>query len=130
MAEAIARSAHADTGWEFASAGIATVAGRPPTPDALAALAELGIDASDLRSKHVDGERVQTADRIYGMEPSHVEWVRRRWPDTAGRVALLDPTGAPIHDPYGRSYPTYVTTRDRIVAALARRAVEWTPTLS
>ncbi len=130
MAEAIARHAHAVGRWEFSSAGIATVAGRPPTPEALTALAELGIDGSGLRSKHLDDERVRTADRLYAMEPSHVEWVRRRWPEAAERVDLLDPAGAPIYDPYGLPYAAYVETRDRIVAALAGRASEWSPALS
>ncbi len=125
MAEAIARQRHPVGSVEFASAGTFGLQNRPMTPEAAAALDEAGIVESSHASRRLDAAIVDDADRIYVMEREHEDWLVTTWPAAAGKVALLDPSGAPVADPYGHPMTAYRHARDHIIEAVAARASEW-----
>ncbi|MFQ5554902.1 MAG: hypothetical protein ACE5GC_05980 [Acidimicrobiia bacterium] len=125
MAEAIARDVLPPSGVTFASGGIATAEGRAMTPEAVAALSQIGVDGTGHVSQGVAGAFAPGADIIYAMETVHVRWLVRRYPEYATRIALLDPDGLPIIDPYGSTVQEYAATRDHIARAIAHRKQDW-----
>ncbi|MHC4108181.1 MAG: arsenate reductase/protein-tyrosine-phosphatase family protein, partial [Planctomycetota bacterium] len=91
-----------------ASAGVAAVAGHPPTHEAIAALAAMGID-HDGRSKPLTAEMIRNADAVFCMTPAHVATALAMVSDTPehqAKVELLDP-GEHIDDPIGMGQPVY-----------------------
>ena len=61
--------------YQVLSAGLGAAEGQPPSPYAVQAVKELGIDISGLRSRMLTPELVQQADYIFGMTHSHVDTV-------------------------------------------------------
>ena len=57
------------------SAGIGAMEGQAPSPYAVQAVRELGIDISKQRSRQLTADLVQEADYIFGMTHSHVDTV-------------------------------------------------------
>lgn len=121
MAEYLARSTATGDDIEFASAGTAAPAGRPPSAGAILVMGELGIDIADHVSADV-WEVGPRADCIYAMSRGHLSMLRRAWPDRAGDIHMLRPDGASIDDPWGGGQATYRATRDEIAEAVAGRA--------
>jgi len=126
MAEAIAREllARATRNGSpdilAASAGVSTVEGQPPTPEAVAALGRLGIEHSGV-SKSLTAKMIRRADAIFCMTAAHAAEARRlieSEPDQTRKINTLDPAGD-IEDPIGRPQKTY--------DALARRFKELIP---
>ena len=112
------------------SAGIGAMEGQPPSPYAVQAVRELGIDISRQRSRQLTAELVQEADYIFGMTHSHVDTVFLLYPQAAEKTFLLrefddtlDIFEKDISDPIGGSYEVYLNCRDQIeqgIASLAR----------
>src|SRR5580698_11285511 len=103
------------------SAGIGAMEGQPPSPHAVQAVRELGIDISKQRSRQLTADLVQEADYIFGMTHSHVDTVMLLYPQAAEKTFLLrefddtlDPYEKDISDPIGSSYLVYVECRDQI----------------
>ncbi len=71
------------------SAGIGAVEGQPPSPYAVQAVKELGIDISRQRSRQLTADIVQEADYIFGMTHSHVDTVFLLYPQAAEKTFLL-----------------------------------------
>ena len=68
------------------SAGLGAVEGQPPSPYAVQAVKELGIDISGLRSRMLTAELVQQADYIFGMTHSHLDTVAMLYPQAAEKT--------------------------------------------
>jgi RpiB/LacA/LacB family sugar-phosphate isomerase len=122
MAEGIFRQAvQGRGGYQVLSAGLGAAEGQPPTPYAVQAVRELGIDIGHQRSRMLTPELVQQADFIFGMTHSHVETVLLLYPHAAEKTFLLrefdetlDLFEKDISDPIGGSYDVYETCRDQI----------------
>ncbi|MGA2751087.1 MAG: ribose 5-phosphate isomerase B [Verrucomicrobiota bacterium] len=103
------------------SAGVGALEGLPPSPHAVRALKELGIDIAELRSRVLTSELVDQADYIFGMTHSHVDSVNLLFPQATEKTFLLrefdetlDEFEKDISDPIGGSYETYAYCRDQI----------------
>src|SRR5436309_4064231 len=108
------------------SAGLGATEGQPPSPYAVQAVRELGIDISSQRSRMLTPELVHQADFIFGMTHSHIDTVILLYPQAAEKTFLLrefDETLAffekDIVDPIGGSYDAYVNCRDQIEQGIA-----------
>ena len=108
------------------SAGIGAIDGQLPSPYAVQAVKELGIDISRQRSRQLTGELIQEADYIFGMTHSHVDTVFLLYPQAAEKTFLLrefddtlDIFEKDISDPIGGSYEIYLNCRDQIEQGIA-----------
>ncbi len=108
------------------SAGIGAMEGQAPSPYAVQAVKELGIDISKQRSRQLTAELAQEADYIFGMTHSHVDTVLLLYPHAAEKTFLLrefddtlDIFEKDISDPIGGSYDVYMNTRDQIEQGIA-----------
>ncbi|MBI4663641.1 MAG: ribose 5-phosphate isomerase B [Verrucomicrobia bacterium] len=121
--------AHAVKGrgeYHVMSAGVGAVEGQPPSPHAVRALKELGVDISRLRSRPLTAELVHQADYIFGMTHGHVDAVNMLYPQAADKTFLLrefdetlDTFEKDISDPIGNSYEVYLSCRDQIEQGIA-----------
>src|SRR5436305_11270528 len=122
MAEGLFRHAVAGRGqYRVISAGLGAMEGQPPSPYAVQAVKELGIDISSQRSRMLTPELVQQADYIFGMTHSHIDTVMLLYPQAAEKTFLLrefdetlDLFEKDISDPIGGSYDVYLNCRDQI----------------
>jgi glycine hydroxymethyltransferase len=122
MAEGIFRQTTQGRGaYRVTSAGLGAAEGQPPSPYAVQAVKELGIDIASLRSRSLTPELVQQADYIFGMTHSHVDTVMLLHPQAAEKTCLLrefddtlDQFEKDISDPIGGSYEVYLNCRDQI----------------
>jgi RpiB/LacA/LacB family sugar-phosphate isomerase len=127
MAEGIFR--HAVQGWgnsRVLSAGLGAMEGQPPSPYAVQAVRELGIDISNQRSRMLTPELVQQADYIFGMTHNHIDTVALLYPYAAEKTFLLrefddtlDLFEKDITDPIGGSFEVYLNCRDQIEQGIA-----------
>jgi len=108
------------------SAGIGAMDGQPPSPYAVQAVRELGIDISKQRSRQLTSQLVQEADYIFGMTHNHVDTVYLLYPQAAEKTFLLrefddtlDIFEKDISDPIGGSYEVYLNCRDQIEQGIA-----------
>ncbi|HOB33110.1 MAG TPA: ribose 5-phosphate isomerase B, partial [Verrucomicrobiota bacterium] len=127
MAEGIFRKAVQGRGeYRVLSAGLGAVDGQPPSPFAVQAAREIGVDISNQRSQMLKPELVQQADYIFGMTHSHVDTVTLLYPQAAEKTFLLrefddtlDTFEKDISDPIGGSYEVYLACRDQIEQGIA-----------
>ncbi len=130
MAEAITRSLldkgllGDGSGFFVASAGVATGGGSRPTPEAVQALAALGIDHTGT-STPLTGEMVRNADIVFGMTEGHVRAARAAAGDKAAdRVVRLDPD-TDIDDPIGLDRSAYDALAQAFLEIIPRRLKEF-----
>ena len=127
MAEAIARDRVGEgAAVEFSSAGLYSLDGAPASPNAIAAAAEIGVDAADHRARPITRKMAEGADVIYVMTSAHRDALLAMEPELEETVELLDPDGRDITDPYGSDLDTYRAARDHIVEAIEARLEDWT----
>lgn len=93
--------------------------GRPASRNAIAAVAEFGLNLEGHRSQPVSAGLLKHADVIFVMQDAHREHVLRVAPSVAPRIRLLgayDPDGGPeeIEDPVGQPLDAFRISRDRI----------------
>jgi RpiB/LacA/LacB family sugar-phosphate isomerase len=127
MAEGIFRRAvQGRKDYRVLSAGLGAMEGQPPSPYAVQAVRELGIDISGQRSRMLSPELVQEADYIFGMTHSHIDTVMLLYPHAAEKTFLLrefdetlDVFEKDISDPIGGSYDVYLNCRDQIEQGIA-----------
>lgn len=127
MAEGLFRHAVEGQGeYRVGSAGLGAINGQPPSPHAVRAMKELGIDISSHRTRMLTSEIVQQATYIFGMTHHHAEAVGLLYPHAAEKTFVLrefDETlvtyEKDITDPIGESYEVYVACRDQIEQGIA-----------
>src|SRR5437764_7575335 len=127
MAEGILRHALQGRGdYRVMSAGLGAMEGQPPSPYAVQAVRELGIDISGQRSRMLTPDLIQQADYIFGMTHSHIDTVMLLYPQAAEKTFLLrefdetlDIFEKDISDPIGGSYEVYLSCRDQIEQGIA-----------
>jgi glycine hydroxymethyltransferase len=127
MAEGIFRAAVRGRGdFRVVSAGLGAMDGQPPSPYAVQAVKELGIDISGQRSRMLTPELVEDADLIFGMTHSHIDTVGLLYPHAIEKTFLLrefddtlDIFEKDISDPIGCSYEVYRNCRDQIEQGIA-----------
>lgn len=115
MAEAMMRNLASD--WTIESAGVAAVDGEPAADNAVAVLAELGLDLSAHRARLLTPDMVSQADTILAMERRHLQRVLELDPSAAPRARTL--AESDIADPFGGSLQVYRRARDEIRQAIA-----------
>ena len=126
MAEGFARASRPRGPITFASAGTHAVAGTPVSARATSVMGEKSIDISAHVAAGLHEAAGRVSDVVYVMTAAHAAYIRAAYPQLAEKVALLDPDGNDIPDPYGRSLDEYRRARDLIQRAVSRRAAEWT----
>lgn len=91
MAAAIASRIKDERGLDIAiaSAGLAAREGDPATPEAIQALAAMGINLQDHRARQVTGALVEDADLILTMTRSHKEFLLQFYPAARGKTFTL-----------------------------------------
>ncbi len=122
MAEGFFRSVTGKSGrFVVTSAGVRTMDGYPPSVNAVKALAELGIDIGEQRSRQLTSEMVAQADYIFGMTRGHVEDVLAHCPHAADKTFLIrefvegsNPYDKDVADPIGYGLEVYVECREQI----------------
>ncbi len=127
MAEGLFRHAVKGRGdYRVISAGVGAIDGQPPSPNAVRAMREIGIDIGHQRSHMLTGELVNHADYIFGMTHSHVDSVILLYPQAAEKTFLLrefdetlDIYEKDISDPIGGSFDIYCNCRDQIEQGIA-----------
>ncbi len=127
MAEGLLRQAtQGRGGYRVLSAGLGATEGLPPSPFAVQAVKELGIDISQQRSRLLTADLVQQADYILGMTHSHIDTVTLLYPQAAEKTFLLrefdetlDFFEKDISDPIGGSYEVYLNCRDQLEQGIA-----------
>ncbi len=129
MAEAIARQLLEREGvaGEFASAvsaGVAASGSSPATPEAIDALARLGIAAPAHRSRRVTRDMIEEAEAVYAMTAAHRDAVLNIAPGARDKIELLDPEGRDIEDPIGMGQTVYDRTAERTLRLVRDRLRE------
>ena len=135
MAEAIARAAlrrakdggageGANDRMKIASCGVFAGVGSQATPEAVSAVAKLGVDLSEHHSQPITQALIDSATSIWCMTTEHVERVNAMDPTARDRVEALDPSGADIDDPIGGSQAHYDRIARRIEAVIEARLAE------
>jgi len=85
------------------SAGVWATEDAPASENAVATMAERGIDISDHRSRSLNSEEVAGADLILVMTREHARLIRHTWPQYAWKVHLLSEMigkRRDVEDPY------------------------------
>ncbi len=100
---------------KITSAGLAAAAGSPPTDNAAAACAEIGIDISSHRSAPLSHTEILQTDYFFVMTPEHAQALLSLG---AAREKIFIPNN--ISDPYGGGLEVYRRTRDKITAECKR----------
>jgi glycine hydroxymethyltransferase len=127
MAEGLFRHAVKGRGdYRVLSAGVGAIDGQAPSPNAVRAMREIGIDIGHQRSRMLTGDLVGQADYIFGMTHSHVDSVILLYPQAAEKTFLLrefdetlDIYEKDISDPIGGSFDIYCNCRDQIEQGIA-----------
>lgn len=91
----------------------------PPTPPAVQACKETGLDIAELRSCPINGDMVDDADLILAMEENHLETIREWFRPEGAKLRLLgdfhpEEPGMEIPDPYRKSVRHYRKVLERI----------------
>ena len=114
MAEAMFNALAEDRGLDLRaeSAGVAALRDEPMTPNAAAALEEIGIYVGEHSARQVSARMLEEADLVLTMSPWHVAELRRSFGDTSQVRTLPEyASGAPseegIPDPYGSTMAAY-----------------------
>lgn len=108
---------------EVRSAGTWAADGAPATKDAVAVMAERGLDLAGHRSRAVTAELVAWADVVVTMTASHREAIAAELPEAAARIVRLADLVGPgwdVADPVGLGLDAYRATAaelERLVQA-------------
>ncbi len=97
------------------SAGVMTNDGMSPTPQAITAMQEIGIDISEHLSRQVTPEIVDWTDVFVALTTEH--GVTLAFYHAADPEKIVVP-GAGIADPYGYPLPAYRDCRDELLETL------------
>jgi protein-tyrosine phosphatase len=109
--------------WCARSAGTQAPTGQPASPDAIRALAEMGIDLKPHRSRLLTLPAIEAATLIVPMTRLHREMLLAWRPAAADKIFLLRHFDGragdeDLDDPIGGTLDTYRDCRDAIAACL------------
>jgi protein-tyrosine phosphatase len=110
-------------GHRVASAGIWALDGQPASANAIAVMAERGIDITDHVAHTLAAEDVATADVILGMSQEHIELIQNTWPQyrwKAYRLSEMSGKRKDVQDPYGQPLKAYRACVDVISSYLEK----------
>lgn len=129
MAAAIARALVAARGpspvkVSISSAGVAAAEGAPESDEVHEALRAVGASMEGHRARQLTREMAAEADVIYAMTQGHARAVLALSPESAGRVFVLDRSGAEVPDPIGGPAHVYAQTAERLRDLIADRLGE------
>ncbi len=110
-----------DRGVVISSAGISASMGGRPSPEAVAVMAEMGVDLAGHESQPLGPQLVRHADIIWTMTRSHRQAILSQWPEAAGRVHLLSLDGQDVSDPIGCPVDQYRRCVEQIKTELESR---------
>lgn len=121
MAQGLLRQRLAEEGLagkcEVLSAGVMAVEGQPASGNAVAALAERGIDIADHRARPLERGMIEAADIILTMQEAHRRAVFSMQPGALRKTFLLSEMAgedADIEDPYGLPLEAYRSCADEL----------------
>jgi protein-tyrosine phosphatase len=89
------------------SAGIAAMAGRRASPEAVEIMRETGLELGEHESQPLSERLVRFADVLFAMTRGHLDGIVAQWPAAASRTVLLSRDGADIADPIGGTSEMY-----------------------
>ncbi|MEO8376801.1 MAG: hypothetical protein ABI579_03955 [Candidatus Sumerlaeota bacterium] len=116
MAQGYMRHALTEKGIKYVdvkTAGVMTIPGLIPTPEASQVMTNAGIDISQHRSSPLTPELIHKADIILGMTPFHVQFALRESEEAKNKTYLLkefaesDIKNYQITDPMGMTLEVY-----------------------
>ena len=118
----------------ISSAGTAPLEGAPPTPNAVKAAREYGIDISGLVAKQLRPQSISVADLVLAMERVHRDRVAELVPEAWEKTHLLKGYGQrglpaferEIRDPIGMPLDFYIDTAREIRTSLKGVVAELT----
>ncbi|MBO1679817.1 low molecular weight phosphatase family protein [Bittarella massiliensis (ex Durand et al. 2017)] len=116
MAELVFRARCKDESITCASCGFSAFPGDTITPEAAAALAEIGIDSGAFRSSTLTMRAVEDADEIYVMTAQHREILEAVL--DSGSMKKVHLLGGGVSDPYGQGIGAYRACLSQISAAV------------
>ena len=96
-------------------AGTATTDGVPPSPHAITAMHEIGLDVSELRSRQITPAIVEDTDIFVALSVEHGVTLAFQY-DVDPEIILVPGAGIPA--PYGQDLATYRACRDSLIEAL------------
>jgi protein arginine phosphatase len=126
MAAGLLRRRLADEGLDghqVISAGVWAADGRQASENAIAVMAERGIDISDHIAHTITADDVAEADLILVMGREHTEMIRNTWPQYVWKIRRLSEMAGErqdVRDPYSGSLAEYRTCADTIAGYIAR----------
>ncbi|MBM3998562.1 MAG: translation factor [Planctomycetes bacterium] len=103
------------------SAGVSAMSGSGPSAEAVAVLAQRGLDLRPHESQPLSERLARFADLILTMTRGHRDAILAHWPFTAGRVKVVSLDGADIADPIGGPLEMYQHCADQI----ERNLIAW-----
>lgn len=106
----------------FSSCGTHGWNAAPATEEAIRVARVLGYDLTPHASRPVDPAILGTATRVWCMEADHMREIEPYFQERREALALFDPDGGSVQDPFRRSMRVYRKIAKRI-EALARRRV-------
>lgn len=106
------------------SAGVATGGGSPASPEAVRAVAELGLDLSQHRSRTATVEMLERADVVLTMTQGHRATIVSQAPSLSELVQTLSPDGRDVDDPIGGPASVYQSCLKQIRGAIEARFSE------
>lgn len=117
MLTALLRDALAKEGLDItvSGAGTATSDGVPPSPHAITAMYEMGIDISEMRSRQLTPDIVAETDLFVALSVEHGVTLAFRY-GVDPELILVPGNGIP--DPFGCDLATYRACRDSLIEAL------------
>ncbi len=112
-----------DLAWQVSSAGLAAGTGMLASRQAVAVLAEKGLDLTPHRSRGLVQDMIDSATLIMVMTKMQAEELQHFFPTAQDRIYLLSSfnpahRGADIQDPIGGELDLYRRIRDEINQAL------------
>jgi tRNA threonylcarbamoyl adenosine modification protein (Sua5/YciO/YrdC/YwlC family) len=93
-------------GLQIGSCGTHACDGAPASEGSLRAMALRGLDISAHSSRAITPALLSRADLVYCLGSSHHARLAQSYPEYAGKLRLLDPSGVP--DPFGGDLDTYL----------------------
>jgi protein-tyrosine-phosphatase len=102
---------------QVTSAGVWAVDGHPASANAIAVMAERGVDVADHIAHTIRATEVAESDLILVMSREHEETIRNTWPQYAWKLHRLSEMVGKrrdVRDPYGGSIEEYRECADTL----------------